>query len=410
MLSNKTFERMPPSAERLQMMYDRMRHRPGMPGVRIAAGEILKSSPSDLKEFRFKIHPSNQYWRGVLYRPRNSIYGSIFSFYGRTPVVIRGYPKIRYSEQSKVLYNECIIEEKLDGTNLILWRFHDGILMGKTRETPNFMLQGWRGVVWRDLLDETGDLGKIANLCLEGYEVAVELYGQKNPGDFIRYTIPIAVKVLDIVDRKTLKFVDYAKKVQLCAQYGLQIPKLMFRGLLSPKKLNQLEFEAQQYVVEDGMEGFVAKFFDPETKDVVMGKIKCKEVRERCWGMSPKSQIPRVFIAKAIRKAFENGLSSDSPEIIEFIQRELLEDFEQSNIENSMHRMKKYLEKKLILENPPNAEELFKYLKKLEKEGLEVEFGNKSKILSMANAEFPEFGGGRLYQIFCAYVSSKEEK
>lgn len=396
-------ELIPPSV-RLVVIRDYAKKNYGEQKLRTKISEVLLT-PS-LKKFTYDI--DKQKWKGFVYMNRNSLYGSIFSFYSRTPIVIRGFPKIRYSESSRVFGNEVVVEEKIDGTNIIIWLMPDGKLMGKTRQTPNFYGQGWKGIVWHQLLKETGFLDSLIKLCKEGYSPAMELYGNKNPGEFIRYSIPISIKILEITDMRTMKFLEYSKKIALCEEYDLPYPKLMFKGLLSPKKLDHLEKEAEKYLCEDGMEGFVAKYFDPYTKDVHMGKIKSKQVREKCWGMSPRKSIPRVFIAKAIKKAIDEHMDLSSKESFEFIKKELLEDFEESNVERSISRIVRSLELKMIDMRPPRYEDVHKFLTQLEKEGIEVSFDNKSKVLNITALEFPEFSGRVLFRIFCNYVVSME--
>lgn len=397
--------------KRLELILNRIKEKPSIQNIRYTVSEILKCSPTDYREFRHKI--GRRVWRGVIYLKRNSLYGTIVSLYARKPLIIRGFPKINYSESSKVFNKEVVCEEKLDGTNLVLWQFpmKDGVFMGKTRAVERYDQDGFEGRKWSGLLEETGFKEKLEEICSLGFSPAVELYGYRNPGEFIRYTIPISIKVLEIVDLKTLRFLDYESKVKICEEFGLPIPKVMFRGLLSPKKLEQLEFEATKYAVEDGMEGLVAKYFDPHTKDVSMGKIKCKEIRERCWMMSPRAKIPNIFISKAIRKASESGIPLESNDAVEFVQKESLEDFEQKFVDTSESRIKR-----LLLQTHQKREDLkielqevWHYLDELQESGISVTFENKGKVLSMIASKFEGISGRKVYTAFCTYVSSKSE-
>jgi hypothetical protein len=401
-----------PATERLRRIYADMKLHYGLPKLRASLGEHLQASPSMFKEFHHKIGEHN--WFGLMYNQRNSLYGTIFSFFGRTPLIIRGFPKIQYTETSEVYNNECHIEEKVDGTNLILWVFPDGTFMGKTRFSERFDAEsgGYEGRHWKDMLDQTGFSENLKKLCKAGYSVAVELFGTDNPGDFIRYTIPISCKVLEIADAKTLHFVDYSTKISLCEKFGLTYPKLIYQGLLSPKKLEELEFKAKELVVEDGMEGFVAKFYDDKVHDVYMGKIKCAEVKEKCWLMSPRSKIPNMFIGKAIRKARESNIPLDSPDALTFVKQELLEDFEQKFVDVSETKITKMLgtcEQKLK-QNSIGLDKVYDFFDALVKRGIPITFENKSKVLSIS-ASAPELEGvpaNRLYTAFCTYVSTKK--
>lgn len=395
-----------PATERLQLMLTWMKKKSSVKVLRRGLAEILKCSPSGCKEFKHTFGKNK--WSGIIYQQRNSIYGTIFSFWNRRPLIIRGMPKIDYAEAAELLDKEGIAEEKIDGTNLILWLFPDNTtFLGKTREVERYDGQGWEGRKWHELLFATGEVEKLIALCREGYQVIVELYGCDNPGEFIRYTVPIAIKVLEITDAKSYRFLDYQRKATLCAKHDLPVALPMFTGLLSPKKLEQLEFEARTYVKEDGMEGFVFKYFGPD-QDIHMGKIKCEELREKSYLMSPRSKIPKVFIAKAIRKANENHVDLSSEDAVTFVKQELLEDFEQKFVDIS----DKNIRKMLLQSHESNVGQSYElkpildYFEELNK-NVPVVINNKAKVLSVASHKFPMIQAGKLYSAFCIYISKE---
>lgn len=394
-----------PPAERLEQIYEMMRSKPSMVKLPSYIASALDNKPTDLTKFTHKV--GKHTWRGYIYHPRNSLYGSLFSYFGRTPIVIRGMPKIKYSEDAQVLNNESIIEEKIDGTNIDLWTFPDGTLWGKTRETETIFGGGYRGQNWFGLLEETGLVDKLTLMCRAGYGIIVELYGQKNKGEFISYSVPIAIAVIEVYNRKTFKFVSTLEKQALCHQFGLPCVKAYSTTKLTPKELERLEYEAKAFVKEDGLEGFVAKYFDPETQDIHMGKIKCSEIRELCWG----DKIPMNFIWKAIRKCEEANVDLDSDDAVTFVKNELLEDFTEPTVNKNMSKvyygLKNPHEPKMDITSFEN-EEVNKILDDLSTQGIEVSIANKGKVMAILAGKLG--GNQSLYKSFLAYVEKKQNE
>src|SRR3972149_5685055 len=391
-LENKREIHNTPPAERLQKVYELMRNKVSMVKLPSYIASVLDNKPADLSKFIHKI--GRHTWTGYLYHSRNSLYGTIFSYFGKTPIIIRGMPKINYSEDAQVLNNFSTIEEKIDGTNLVLWTFPDKTFWGKTRETETIFGGGYGGHDWFALLEETGCVEKLRILCDANYEVIVELYGYKNKGEFITYTVPIAIKVLEICDRRTFTFLPPSVKRGICDAYGIPVVKDYATTTLTPKELERLAFEAKAFVKEDGLEGFVAKYFDPETQDIHMGKIKCKEIREQCWG----DKIPMSFIWKAIRKCEEANIpltidGKENPAAVEFVRNELLEDFAVDVPNDKYQMINKNMSKVyfgLLHPHEPEVditsfenEEVNKMLAELEVQGVEVSMENKGKVMAI---------------------------
>jgi hypothetical protein len=409
-LENKRIIHNTPPAERLQKVYGLMRIKPSVAKLPSYISSILDNKPADISKFTHKIGGHN--WTGYIYHSRNSLYGSIFSYFGKTPIVIRGMPKISYSEDARVLNNESTIEEKIDGTNLVLWTFPDGTFWGKTRETETIFGGGYRGQDWFALLEETGYVPQLILICRAGYGIIVELYGYKNKGEFVNYTVPIAIKVLEIYDRKTFKFLHPHEKQATCYQFGLPCVKAHESITLTPKELERLEYEAKAFVKEDGLEGFVAKYFDPETQDVHMGKIKCSEIRELCWG----DKIPMNFIWKAIRKCEETNVSltidgKENPDAITFIKNEMMEDFTEVMINKNMSKVYYGLlhphEPKMDITLFEN-EEVNKMLDELTAQGMEISIGNKNKVMSIVGTRLTGGKSTNLYKAFLAYIEKRD--
>lgn len=264
----------------LEELFEECRRKRSLKTIRPIIAEKLNAKGDELKKFT---HHFNGYtWQGFIYQKRNSLMGSIFSFWNNKFIIIRGYPKIKYVEETQVIDREAVVEAKYDGTNLGMWLMPNGMIMGKTRLVERWDVQGYQGRNWYELWRKCGLEQNIMRLLKEDYQVFGELYGRENKGEFVSYSIPIAFKVFDIVDRRTFSFVSRREKERLCSKYDIPIVEVLWEGILTFKEAERLEFEAKQYVHEDGYEGFVAKTFSESDMDEYFAKIKCEEIKEKC--------------------------------------------------------------------------------------------------------------------------------
>lgn len=412
-----------PPAERLRLIYTKMRAKPSFKRLPADISSVIQNQPGDLKKFTYKV--GKHTWRGYIYGSRNSLYGTIFSYFGRTPFIVRGFPKIDYAEKSRTFQQpDVYIEEKVDGTNIIVWQFPDGTFWGKTRETATIFEDGYQGRKWFDLIEKTGYVSNLKKYCHDtGNSIAFELYGNQNAGEFIKYTTPISIKVLEICrGQGFFDFVDPECKRAVCGLYDLPVVSQKEICALTQYDLDRLEYEAKALNHPDGMEGFVAKWFNPETNDVFMGKIKCAEIREACMG----NKIPMHFIRKAVRKCQEAGvpliigfihdesIERVNPDAVTFVKNELGEDFTETVINLNEIKIK------YALENPVEEKELdltayedkeiFAVFDELKNSGLEISEKNKGKILSLAAGRLPSIAGNRLFLTFRSYLYSQEVK
>lgn len=369
--------------------------------------EKLQCKGSDLTKFTFETY-LNGIFTGYIYHCRNNLYGSLFGFNNITPVVIRGMPKIDYIEKKiKTELNNCWLEEKIDGTNLVLFNLPDGTFWGKTRETATMFNKGFKDRDWSKLLEETGYVDDLKQLCSVGYAVIVELYGYKNKCEFINYTVPIAIKVLEIYDMNTFKFLNRRDKEMICRQHNLPYAEsLVIDETLTLNKVKEFEKIAEGYVKPDGLEGFVAKYVG-EDGDVYMGKIKCESIRERCYH---KNIIRMNIIHKAVRKAVEANIDLNNlDEAIKFVKDELLEDFNEKIVETNMQKIK------YAIKHPEEKEKVFKefssemfneVFNKIKEQGIEVSMENKTKVLSLASSYIDESEKRYLFNAFLTYVKN----
>jgi len=382
----------------LEEIYEECRRKRTLKTIRPILAEklVARGSKDDLRKF------THGQWTGFIYNKRNSLMGSTFGFYVNKFMIIRGYPKIRYAEDSRVLDKEVVTEFKLDGTNLGIWSFPDGKIMGKTRLVERWDSQGWKGRNWKTLFERTQLMDKISKLVKEDYQIFGELYGKDNEGEFIKYSIPIAFKVLDIVDRRNFGFLDRDTKVKLCQQYDIPLVEESWRGILTQKEAERLEFQAKDLLKEDGYEGFVAKSFIAEDKDVYFCKLKCQEVREKCWGLSSSFTIPSFIIQKAIQKAQENMTRFTSKdEFEEFVRQELLEEASEELVNKSKEKIRRVLENRMA--NQIDADEIFEYLDELSKEIDVKNPANKRLVMRKLADKFIGFKPATLYGLYNRY-------
>jgi len=297
-----------------------------------------------VKEFHYKLDGHD--WKGIIYLKRNNLMGTIFSLFDNKVVIIRGFPKIRYSHNSKVRDKECTAEEKIDGTNIGTWVFPNGTIMGKTRMVERWdkgsKKAGTNGS-WKAKFEEVPIHERVYELARKDYLVFTELYGFKNHGEFVKYSVPIAFKVIAIVDRKDQSFLQRKEVEKLCKEHDLPLPTLYYEGKLTTKEVERMELDLEEGMALDGMEGLVAKYYDEKDKDCYFCKLKCEKIKEACYKIS-HSLIPATLIRKAIKKALdENPGETRMGILFPFVRDELKEEFEESFLEASMGKIKRLL-------------------------------------------------------------------
>jgi len=364
---------------------------------------IYKYIKGSIRQFTHKFN--GHVWKGYIYLDRNSLMGSIFSYWDTNiPLIIRGYPKIRYTENTRLMNTLCTCEEKVDGTNLGLFLLPNGEMMGKTRMVERYDLGGFKGRFWNKLLEKTGLFPNIMKLIKDNYSPFGELYGYENAGEFIRYTNPIGYKGFDIVDLNDFSFLPPNKKLRLFRMVDIPTVDKIWEGIINPKQIERLEFQLKSLVKEDGMEGLVAKHYNEEIKDTSFSKIKTGSIQELAWSLSPKKSIPRGILGKAIRKAWENNKDfSDRGEILSFVKDELSEEFDSSFIEHSSDKIKRMIDDYFTSMQGDIKPELFDFLKELEDNGVDI--SNKGKIMSMLAKQFTGYAPNKLFSMYCTYVN-----
>lgn len=376
----------------------------GIRGKEALLSLICQVIGGDHTEYRyFTTKVNNHRWRGYIHLERDWLFGSLYTLWDNKPYIIRGYPKVKYVEASKVLNKEGVAEGKADGTCLGIFNLPDDSLMGKTRMGSRWDVPGYMGQIWGDLYKDTGLLENTKSLCDLDYLPFFEMYGERNPCEYVQYTVPIAAMLIDVVDMRTFKFLSYDKKVDLATKFELPIPRLHWEGTFTIDKISWLAWESEARVTIDGEEGLMAKWFDPTIQDQYLGKIKCDNIRALAIKLGGGA-IPDEEIKKGIRKAFDEGeyLQGD---VMTLTIQELAEDWPDSKISISMIRIERLVQRMCSSE----TERIFNWLEKQIGGGLDVSMENKGVVMrTMAQANLgihPTEG----YKIFTMYLKRKEE-
>ncbi len=389
--------------ERLKKLEKALKRKRSLQGIRTAVSEVLKCKPSEMREFSYRIN--NHKFRGIVYLKRNNLMGTIVALWdNKQKLILRGYPKIKYATDSRVKGKKSVVQEKLDGTNIGLFRLPDGTLWGKTRLTADFRQESFndKSKTWKGLLEQVRNgstLRRIKKLLDEkNYIVYGELYGTLNPGEFIKYSVPIDFKVFDIVDRNTMRFLPPQKVYDICFQYGIPRVKSIWSGILTSKEIERLEYEAKKYLHIDGSEGFVAKAEIGE--DMYFCKLKCEEIKEKCWSISGKKpSIPTLIIRKAIRKTVENYPEKKTiDEIYSLVYEELKEEVEEELINQCEKKIRGEIRHYITPSNQKLLPLVIQELKELKTQGIDL--NDKSTVLSHLAGKLGEIKGSTLYMLY----------
>ncbi|RLI02477.1 hypothetical protein DRO30_02590 [Candidatus Bathyarchaeota archaeon] len=76
------------NAEILTEIKERMKGHRSIRSIRAILSEVLQASPKFIKDFTYKIDGHS--WKGCIYVARNSLMGSIFSYWDSKPFIVRG--------------------------------------------------------------------------------------------------------------------------------------------------------------------------------------------------------------------------------------------------------------------------------------------------------------------------------
>lgn len=362
--------------------------------------ENTERDPKYFKYFDTKIGAhSYRGWSYLPYGPgRDLLFGSLFYFLDNTPRVLRAYPKISYADDLQMFNEVVTCDEKVDGTNLGTW-YEPSIKqwLTKTRGTPDATGTSFNGIEFLKLAEKCKVMEQIRDIARDDYTVFTELYGYENPCEYVKYTVPIAQKGLDIIDRRTHRFLDYKSKEKIFSTYGVPMPVLEWVGTLTEDKLGwMVRRSAEKYGILDGTEGMVAKTWVSAINDQAFGKIKCEDCRNLAYIMAG-GQIKLPEIKKAVRKSLENIRTTESfNDLMSLAQQELLEDYPENLVNTAAIKIREQLEFTF-------PQETFQVWGTLDDMKLPT-YADKSKIMPILVKTHPSMNSGKIYNAYSLYL------
>jgi hypothetical protein len=293
-------------------------------------------------------NPQNKV-RGYINRRQGSLYGSlIITHINDIPCeqYIYATPKMHYPFDKNKVYtfpphNKVEIYEKLDGTNILSYMYHNNkkhFLTFKTRLRP-FLGSGQYGnfkLLWDEILEKYPSIKTICHS--EAYNFSFELYGKRNK-ILVEYDVPLDAKFLFARDTKT----GYIYSPE---SLNVKIPSLniLFSGEIVNEELyithqkdltKALEVNEETQTIR-GKEGTVWYFITNNHVE----QIKCKPDGILKYHWSPSS-ISYESIYTTCVNAFENFDNPSYSDITTLLE----EEFTIDKIEKSNVRINKILEK-----------------------------------------------------------------
>ena len=213
--------------------------------------------------------------------------------------------------------------------------------------------------------------------------------------------IPISQEVIDIVDNKTLSFVPYEKKLELCIQHELPMPDLIWRGVVNEDSIGYMRHELEEKI--GYCEGYIAKTWSVLYKEQFMGKIKCDTIKHLAY-MNSSGLIPAHVIDKSIRKAMENLAIIDSvSELHSFVLEDLYDEMPKDKVDASLVRIERTINRVF----PIDTIAIWSKLEKLE-DSMNITIDNKASVMkALANSNVFKSKPSKAYQAFVMYLKKK---
>ena len=350
-------------------------------------------------------NPQNKV-RGYINRRQGSLYGSIIithvndnsceQFIYATPKMHYPFDKNRKFEFPS--YDKLEVYEKLDGTNILSYMYHDGetyYLTYKTRLRP-FLGSGQFGdfkSLWDEIL---GTYPSIEIVCrTPTHNISFELYGKRNK-ILVDYDIPLDTKLLFARDAKT----GYIYSPESIKEQIKSIPSLniLFSGDIVNEEIylkhqkdltDSLEVDEEKQIIK-GKEGTVWYFITNNHVE----QIKCKPdgILKYHWS---SDAISYESIYTTCINAFENF---DNPSYTD-IKLLLEEEFTLDKIERSNTRIKNILER--VRFDKKIQQEVIKEYQKL---GIDINKDKASVMRHFANL-YDKRNARRIYTLLNMWVN-----
>jgi len=298
----------------------------------------------DWNEFACADSFNNNFVEGYISRHNGDDYGSLFieKVNGdKCSQLIYCTPKIAYP------FDKCgnwhwpkakVIEryEKLDGTNVFAYRYHDakgnGYLSFKTRLLP-FLQQSRFGPfleMWKEILTKYPIIAKLPWFL--NMNLSFELWGARNP-HLVKYDVPLTTSLLFARNGDAIMPPSQLKHESV---NELQAP---LRGKVEGDYVWNYEtaqdgLEKGLKEVEDGYAGVEGEvwYLQDVTGRWILFKCKPETIEMIHWA---SGGIGKNVLRATIENAFENW---DEP-TVEQIKQLLLEEFSEAEVEKSHYRI-----------------------------------------------------------------------
>jgi len=357
--------------------------------------EILDVNPKTLYEFDIADPFNNNTLQGFLCKQSDHRYGSLVI----TSVnnedtrlqVIYATPKLHYpfgrsSDDGERKYNfpkfvKVHIYDKLDGTNILQYSYADSagnrFITYKTRLVPvvsNSRFGDFYGL-WCEILQKYPEINDIEKVKTGEISCSYELYGYRNK-HLIEYDVDIDARLLFAVKQKDASVIlpeDIGVSISMSSVSECKKGDDLI-SFYNDKRAEALKLNIKN---EDGYikgtEGFVFYVLTDENKYV---QIKCKseDVEALHW---VSDSIPKSIILPTVW----NALESTDVLTVSYIKELLLEEFEESVVDNSKERIKKCIDIVVgILEFREKVKTVY--------ESADVPFNNKGDVMRYMSKHF----------------------
>lgn len=308
--------------------------------------EILEVEPTNLKSFSSIDTFNDNILTGVICRSSGKLYGTMIIYEINEikvyPQIIYGTPKLTYPFDKNGIFhwpeiNELKCWDKLDGTNILAYRYHiknKRFVTYKTRLGPVVSDIGFGSFksMWIEILKEQEWIQKVIKDNPD-YNLSFELFGSRNPIT-ISYSTPLSVNLLfgiknngDIKPPSELKLSSnplIPTKIEITKSDDLSQVYNKLR-----ENMSVINNKSENLLVE----GMVLYAHVEKESSWRMFKCKPEEIEKIHWAAS--GVIPKREIWNTAINAFE-----DIEPSIDYLEELLLEEYTKKMLIKSNIRIK----------------------------------------------------------------------
>lgn len=354
--------------------------------------------------------------------------------------IFRGYPHLLYYDQLPLnCRNGYWIEQKLNGSCIRTF-FLDGHIVYGTRRNlqatsiPILCDRFQKDVVLTEhpdlyTMDEnvahlnipeamrwiiyTHKYDGLVTLANNGYTVFTELFGYGNPiqvdndYQFGTYTTFLDIRVLDICDIRTHRFLPLMEKVKLCAEHQIPVAPIELE-VTSQTSFAQIIADVDrftQHAKTELLEGFVLKVMD---QGLVMSKIK-PDITKLFAILTADGKIPEAAVQAALIKVAGkmNWIRETAEaEIVEQLTSELQADFTPRQIRENQKVIATFVHRLKVRDTL--TAQVATLLARYKQNGLDIT--NKAMVMRCLGKEFPSIAPSALFQSYQGALQEQKKE